>query len=85
MGTKEQPGQFDCYEKAAPDEPIFTLLGRDRSAPTLVMEWARIRELQVRQGWKPETDMAKVEEARACALRMAAYQAGIATDDRNAE
>lgn len=34
----------DCYHKAEPDEPKFTLLGRDRAAPVLVRLWAAIRE-----------------------------------------
>ena len=28
MATKEKLGQFDCYEKAEPDEPMFVLLAR---------------------------------------------------------
>ena len=28
MGTKNNPGRFDCYGNAEPDEPIFVLLGR---------------------------------------------------------
>jgi hypothetical protein len=39
VGTKERPGKFDCYEKAEPDEPYFTLLARDWSAPYLVKAW----------------------------------------------
>lgn len=44
MGTKNNPGQFDCYAKAAPDEPIFTLRGKDVSAPYLVEIWAALRQ-----------------------------------------
>ena len=33
MATKTKPGAFDCYSKAEPDEPVFTLLARDPSAP----------------------------------------------------
>lgn len=43
MGTKNNPGKFDCYENADPDEPMFVLLGRDRLAPSLVNIWAMIR------------------------------------------
>ena len=32
MGTKNNPGKFDCYEHAKPDEPMFVLLGRDLEA-----------------------------------------------------
>ena len=44
MGTKNNPGEYDCYAKAEPDEPMFILLGRDPSAPLLVELWARIRK-----------------------------------------
>lgn len=43
MGTKLKPGKFDCYANAAPDEPMFVLLGRDALAPSLVNIWAMIR------------------------------------------
>lgn len=63
MGTKNNPGQFDCYAAADPDEPMFVLLGRDKHAPTLVWLWCTLRELD---GEKPETVM----EARQCAADM---------------
>ena len=63
MGTKNNPGQFDCYEAADPDEPMFVLLARDPDAPRLVREWARNRELR-------DGPNAKVREARACADAM---------------
>ena len=43
MGTKNKPGKFDCYAKAAPDEPLFTLLARDLLAAYLTQIWAMIR------------------------------------------
>lgn len=63
MGTKNNPGQFDCYQNAEPDEPMFILLGRDKHAPTLVWLWASLRELD-------GEDPAKVKEARECAAAM---------------
>jgi hypothetical protein len=60
------PGRFDCYSRAEPDEPMFVLLGRDPAASALVALWADIRE---RMGEDPE----KVEEARQCALSMAEW------------
>lgn len=63
MATKDKPGKFDCYEKAAPDEPMFVLLGRDRHAPTLVWLWATLRELD-------GEDPAVVAEARQCCMDM---------------
>lgn len=43
MGTKTNPGRFDCYTAAEPDEPMFILLGRDRHAAALVNLWAAMR------------------------------------------
>lgn len=43
MGTKNNPGEFDCYEAAAPDEPMFILLARDAHAPFLVELWRQAR------------------------------------------
>lgn len=40
MGTKLNPGRYDCYASAAPNEPMFILLGRDDRAPALVQMWA---------------------------------------------
>ena len=39
MGTKNNPGNYDCYEKAADDEPIFILRANDPLAPKLVRKW----------------------------------------------
>jgi hypothetical protein len=57
MGTKNNPGAFDC------DEPMFVLLGRDRHAAVLVNLWAAMREIE-------GEDAAKLAEARACANTM---------------
>ena len=43
MGTKNNPGKYDCYSAAEPDEPMFVLLGRDRLAGHLVSIWSKIR------------------------------------------
>lgn len=63
MGTKNNPGMFDCYEAAEPDEPMFVLLARDRHAPLLVRYWARLRNDE-------GEDPAKVLEANNCADNM---------------
>jgi hypothetical protein len=67
MGTKNNPGRFDCYANAAPDEPMFILLGRDKHAPTLVRLWAILRAAE-------GEDEAKVAEAHACAKAMEQHQ-----------
>lgn len=63
MGTKNNPGKFDCYANAEPDEPMFILLARDRMAPVLVDLWAILREATGEDG-------AKVQEALDCATSM---------------
>lgn len=63
MGTKNNPGRFDCYENAHPDEPMFVLLGRDKHAPLLVELWSALRTLD-------GEDASKVAEARSCAEAM---------------
>ena len=67
MGTKNNPGKYDCYANAHPDEPMFVLLGRDWRAPMLVRLWADLSE---QRGGNPE----KIAEARNCADRMAEWQ-----------
>ena len=43
MGTKNNPGKYDCYEKAGPDEPIFTLRAKLNRYPLLTPPFARNR------------------------------------------
>ena len=63
MGTKNNPGEYDCYANADPDEPMFVLLGRDRHAAGLVRLWAILRA-------KDGEEEAKVAEALECAAAM---------------
>jgi hypothetical protein len=70
MGTKLLPGEFDCYHNAEADEPMFVLLARDASAPTMVRLWAETRRLAINIGRKPESDRAMVDEAYKCADAM---------------
>lgn len=65
MGTKNDPGEFDCYEKAYPDEPMFILLARDPQAPDLVRLWATNRLMK---DWRPGQEIPdKYREAMVCA------------------
>lgn len=66
MGTKNKPGQFDCYHKADPDEPVFVLLGRDPAACLAVLFWVRLRQ-------DMDAQDPKLLEARLCARQMEAY------------
>lgn len=70
MGTKLQPGKFDCYGNAEPDEPMFILLARDPSAPDAVLRWIECREDLIRRGLKPSSDRNVLKEARECAEAM---------------
>lgn len=63
MGTKNNPGEYDCYHNAEPDEPMFVLLARDPLAPILVELWASLRA-------HAAGNPSKVEEARQCAQDM---------------
>lgn len=65
MGTKNNPGKFDCHTNALPDEPLFTLLARDPQAHALVRAWADARLSK---------DEAKAHEAYECALAMEAFR-----------
>jgi hypothetical protein len=75
MGMKLQPGNFDCYGNAEPDEPMFILLARDIAAPLVVEEWANRRERMIQIGSKPESDRPMVDEARECAKKMREWRA----------
>jgi hypothetical protein len=70
MGTKSNPGQFDCYHNALPNEPMFVLLARDVAAPQTVLQWADTRERAIERREKPESDQTIVAEARECAAAM---------------
>ena len=75
MGTKNNPGDFDCYANADPDEPMFVLLGRDPFAPKLVDEWAASRAID-------GEDMAKVQEAFKCADMMRAWLVKLGKEEK---
>lgn len=94
MGTKNKPGEFDCYENAHPDEPMFILLARDPLAPDLVRRWADEYEdykAETVERLSPQWERvrAKAAEARACADAMREWrtvaeceEGSAATDDR---
>ena len=79
MGTKNDGDM--CYDNALPDEPMFVLLARDRSAPDLVRKWADQRERNddapIAYIGKPKPehpDAAQIAEARYCAARMEVWR-----------
>jgi hypothetical protein len=68
MGTKNNPGSFDCYAAAHPDEPMFILLGRDPLAPFLVGWWVGLKMMH-----DPSANEAKMKEAMEVAHAMDAW------------
>lgn len=84
MGTKRNPGKFDCYAKLADDEPFFVLRAKDPVAPMLVMAWRALRsgsgqkayncmltavaELKASGRTFLPLESDKLQEAMACAL-----------------
>ncbi len=70
MGTKLNPGLYDCYEKAEPTEEIFTLRAKDSDAAIIVKLWAFFRLQQINAGLRSESDRVQVTEALNCATRM---------------
>lgn len=83
MATKTNPGKFDCYTKAAPNEPMFILLARDPTAPQLVGLWAEtyLRKKQ-RLGTCDSSVEEKFEEAMACAKSMRDWLRATERDER---
>ncbi len=75
MGTKNNPGKFDCYANAEPDEPMFVLLGRDKHAPLLVRLWTMLRD---QEGESIE----KLTEALTCADAMQLWRTKESKDSK---
>jgi hypothetical protein len=69
MGTKNNPAPFDCVANAEPDEPMFTLLGRDATAAAALRAWVALRLA----GGYNEAGDAQITEALACAAAMEAW------------
>ena len=77
MGTKNNPGAYDCYQNAAPDEPVFTLRAKDPAAAAAIRFWMKVRyEMKKRAGEFDEREQAKQEEAERCAVAMEEWRNG---------
>jgi hypothetical protein len=74
MGTKNAPGNYDCYANAEPDEPMFVLLGRDPAAGVAVLVWCKLRESIAGPSIDGD-EMDKIEEAKKCAAKMVEWAA----------
>ena len=69
MGTKNNPGKFDCYANLEADEPYFLLRANDPIAPHLVRLWAVMYRLLkgAPLNWRQHD---KALEAEDCAKNM---------------
>lgn len=76
MGTQNNPGDYDCWNNAEPDEPRFALLGRDPEAGPLIRRWATTRESDIAAGIRPSSDMTMVVDARKVAADMDRFAEG---------
>lgn len=65
MGTKRNPGKFDCLDKLADDEPFFVLRAKDKFAPRLIRLWAALAIESI--------PAEKSDEAHQCARDMEAW------------
>jgi hypothetical protein len=75
MGSKNEPGKFDCYANAGPDEPMFVLLGRDATAPFVIFAWVAFR---MQSG---DIEDEKLAEAISCAAKMHDHAKKLGKDD----
>lgn len=67
MGTKNEPGRFDCFDKAEADEPLFVLRAKDPVAAATVRVWILLRRV-ARLNKLGEAE--RLEEAENCAHAM---------------
>ena len=84
MGTKNNPGPHECWDKALPDEPRFALLARDPQGADLVGLWCCLRRkdfnrarflldmmiIRAKQTRAREGDSSKISEAIGCSDAM---------------
>lgn len=83
MGTKNNPGRYDCYANAEPDEPMFILLGRDPTASLVVTFWRAIKNEMKAQGTSQMSDE-KIDEAITCSLEMEKWAKAHGKDPKQA-
>lgn len=87
-GTKEIPAALDGYERAKPDEPIFTLQGGDELAIKAVKYYiSKRREAAVRlpSGDKRDAELLRCREAEKQLFRMEEYLKNYEVIDELAE
>jgi len=77
MSTKNNPGPNSCYDRALPDEPIFTILGRDPTAPYVILFWCKLRQLMYGDAESPQ-----ITEATQCADAMRDWAIQLGKSDK---
>lgn len=86
--TKSEPGAFDGMERAAPDEPVFTLRAHDPLAAALVHEWVRQRREAINGADLPEAkrelELIQCREAEEIAWSMEDWRKGVVAAEANA-
>jgi len=79
VSTKDRPGEYDAFETAKPDEPIFGLQGGDPLAALTVMFWAwKARQFARKLGRKKDREhlLRKASAAEEVAWAMRDYRNG---------
>ena len=76
MGTKKQPGRFDCYGDAGEDEPIFVLRANDPAAIAAIHAWMQARHLHnfIDGAKLIEREKARLQSAQEVIHEMTAWQ-----------
>lgn len=87
VSTKENPGAFDGMERAAPNEPIFTLRAHDPLAADLVHEWVSRKRTMINHSnmtdEKRKIELVQCREAEEIAWAMSSW--GKAHDEAEAD
>jgi hypothetical protein len=88
INTLDTSGEFDALAKLRPGEPYFALIGRDRLAPQLVLEWAHRNRTRTHEDFdngrvkeeEHHRELRKSTQAETVAWAMQAYKKGHPTD-----
>ncbi|MDX1371011.1 MAG: hypothetical protein R3321_00985 [Nitrososphaeraceae archaeon] len=74
MGTKKNPGKFDCYNNLKDDEPYFVIMGRDPVGSFIINNWILLRQSITEKGEDGESvEKEKFKEASELSLKMSEY------------
>lgn len=77
--TAATPGPYDPLDKALPDEPVFTLVGRDKHAPATVLHWVdlfRAESLQIDDPDVRKAELIKATDAEMISADMIRWRRG---------